>query len=694
MAIYHCSVRTISRSDNHSAVAAAAYRSGSVLKDERTGQSHNYRNRKGILNAFILLPQNAPAAYADRLTLWNAAESAEKRKNSRVAREVILALPHELSEEQRLALTRDMALFLVSKYGVAVDAAVHAPQEAHGDDPRNHHAHLLFLTRVVQQNGLGEKTRILDDKEQGPAQIELIRQVWETLANAALQEAGLEGLRIDRRTLDDQGIDRIPQEHVGKAGTHADEEEPRKKDEEDEDGETDTGKGKAGTGDSKGQAPSADKKDSSSSSKEKVKTRAQTRLGLNEEIKRLNAQRAAFSPLPLKEQIKELNSLMDRLDGRVQRLKLLSQKTSLPERVLSLVKSVFHAAKSLLVVRTKDEAAQTLRTAERARQSERQRARYGTIYRASVYERMAEMRENIEILQTRKTQYYNYKSFVQMVEQRVKLVQSTLKSPALPIKTEWKATTSAEAAKTKIVIEAKQAREKIPVEYRPTLKQEGLVKSFKTALANSASPVAISNSTKPTTAIIKGQDSKRPDKPFTVATTPLKDNDRSVWHKEAKLQIKSLDQMRSERTPIPIKEPMDSPKVWKVEANDKGKVILERMQADIRERKAEIYKPNDSNFSGRFNHPSKTATDEEVIQKVRMEAKAARDKVPPDMRAEPYSFGDSSTPKQKTGFSNQFKNAGQAELEEKTSKMSSTFNKASKNNSPARGPNPIPSVDL
>jgi hypothetical protein len=106
---------------------------------------------------------------------------------------------------------------------------------------------------VVQQNGLGEKTRILDDKEQGPAQIELIRQVWETLANAALQQAGLEGLWIDCRTLDDQGIDCIPQEHVGKAGTHgedpADDEEPRKKDEEDEDGETDTGKGKAGTGD-------------------------------------------------------------------------------------------------------------------------------------------------------------------------------------------------------------------------------------------------------------------------------------------------------------------------------------------------------------------------------------------------------------------------------------------------------------
>lgn len=292
LAIYHCSVRTFSRSDNHSAVAASAYRSGSVLKDERTGQSHNYRNRTGIVHASVLLPPNAPAAYADRRTLWNAAESAEKRKNARVAREVILALPHELSESQRLVLTRDMALFLVEKYGVAVDMAVHAPLARNGDDPRNHHAHLLFTTRVVKQNGHGEKTRILDDKVQGPVQIELIREVWETLANDALQQAGFHDVRIDRRTLEAQGIDRIPQEHVGKVGTHADnaddEEEPsRRHDEEDEGDETET-KGKAGSGDSKGQTPSAAKKDTSSSKqKPATKEKRFDRFTLNEEIKRL-----------------------------------------------------------------------------------------------------------------------------------------------------------------------------------------------------------------------------------------------------------------------------------------------------------------------------------------------------------------------------------------------------------------------
>lgn len=414
-----------------------------------------------------------------------------------------------------------------------------------------------------------------------------------------------------------------------------------------------------------------------------------TRLGLNEEIKKLNAQRAAFSPVPLKDQIKELDRLMDRLDGRTQRLKLLSEKTSLPVRVLSLVSSLFNAAKSLLVVRTKDEAQRTFSDAEREAKAERQRARYGRTYRAHISERMAEMRESLELLQARKTQYYNYKSFVELVEKRVDFVSSSLKSPALPVKTEWKATTSPQAIKTKSVTEAIQKREKIPIEFKPTLKSEPLTKNFKSALANSASPLAITNSTKPTKQILKGEDSKRFDKSFTAATTaPLKDNAaRAVWHKEVTVHIKSLDSIRTTRTPIIIQEPMDSPKVWKVEANERGKVILERMQADIRERKAEMPKSNPDGFSGRFNNPSKNATDEEAIQKVRTEAKTSRAKVPPDMRAEPYGDEGSKTAAPESGFSKGFKTAGQATAEENKPKMSSAFNTASKASEASEEPN-------
>lgn len=350
-----------------------------------------------------------------------------------------------------------------------------------------------------------------------------------------------------------------------------------------------------------------------------IRPKNQTRLGLNEEIKRLNAQRAAFSPVPLKEQIKELDRLMSRLDGRVQRLKLLSEKTSLPERILKLVTSLFHTAKSLLVVRTQDEAARTLRAAERDTKAERQKARYGKTYRASVHERMGEMRENMGILQTKKTQYHNYKSFVDMVERHVEVVRPSLKIPALPVRTEWKETTSTAELKAKIVLEAAIKREKVPIEHKPTIKHEPLTKNFKAALTSSPSTLSIGNPAMPIKEVLKGDGPKRPEKPFTAAATAhATDNaDRSVWHKEVTVKIKSLDQIRAERAPIILTEPMDSPKVWKVEASEQSRIILQRMQADIGERKAALHVPNASGFSGSFNNPTKIVTETEAIQKVR-----------------------------------------------------------------------------
>lgn len=214
VAIYHCSVRTMSRTDGRSAVAAAAYRSGTLLIDERTGTTHDYRRRSGVADSFILLPDNVPDDLTNRAALWNGAEAAEKRKNSRVAREIIIALPHELAETDRAALTMALAAWLRDRFGVAVDMAIHEPAKGDGHDPRNHHAHLLFTTREMGSDGFGKKTRCLDDKTQGPQEIEAIRYAWECLANAALAKAGYDE-RIDRRTLQAQGIDRVPQMHIG-----------------------------------------------------------------------------------------------------------------------------------------------------------------------------------------------------------------------------------------------------------------------------------------------------------------------------------------------------------------------------------------------------------------------------------------------------------------------------------------------
>jgi hypothetical protein len=209
---YHCSVKPISRSAGRSAVAAAAYRIGESLHDERTDITHDYTRRKGVEESFIIAPANAPDWTNDPERLWNAAEAAENRCNSRTAREAELALPHEVGMKGREQITRDFAEHLADRYGVAVMVALHEPSK-HGDD-RNYHAHILFTTRRMNGDGLGEKTRELDDKKTGVAEILHIREYAADLINDALEKTG-SGERVDHRSFKDRGIDQEPTEHLG-----------------------------------------------------------------------------------------------------------------------------------------------------------------------------------------------------------------------------------------------------------------------------------------------------------------------------------------------------------------------------------------------------------------------------------------------------------------------------------------------
>ncbi len=153
----------------------------------------------------------------DRANLWNAAEDAESRKNARVAREYLVALPVELSPEQRLGLVRDFSQELSDRYRFAVDLSIHAPRDFPGSDPRNYHAHLLATTREVSTTGLAGKTTLeLNDSNRGtlglePAINELlyVRERWATVTNEALHNAHV-AARVDHRTLEAQGIDREP----------------------------------------------------------------------------------------------------------------------------------------------------------------------------------------------------------------------------------------------------------------------------------------------------------------------------------------------------------------------------------------------------------------------------------------------------------------------------------------------------
>lgn len=169
MAIYHLSVKSISRSAGRSVVAAAAYRAGQELTDERQGLTHDYTRKQGVEDAFIVAPDGADWAQ-DRNALWNAAEAAEKRKDAKTGREYELALPAELDAGARKELARDFARELVERYGVVADVAIHEPGRA--GDNRNHHAHILTTTRTAGADGLGAKTRVLDVASTASAEIE------------------------------------------------------------------------------------------------------------------------------------------------------------------------------------------------------------------------------------------------------------------------------------------------------------------------------------------------------------------------------------------------------------------------------------------------------------------------------------------------------------------------------------------
>jgi MobA/MobL family len=209
MASYHLSVKTVKRSAGRSATAAAAYRSGESIACEREGRVHDYTAKRGIAETFILTPEDAPTWAQDRAALWNAAEERETRRNSVTAREWELALPAEISDEDRSLIVRDFAQALVDRYGVAADVAIHAPHRE--GDQRNHHAHILTTTRMMTAEGLTDKTRVLDAAKTGGVEIEQMRGVWAEMQNQALERAGrAQGLeasdiaRVDHRSLEAQ----------------------------------------------------------------------------------------------------------------------------------------------------------------------------------------------------------------------------------------------------------------------------------------------------------------------------------------------------------------------------------------------------------------------------------------------------------------------------------------------------------
>lgn len=226
MAIYHMRVKTLSRSKGNSSVAAAAYRAALLLFDDKTGIKHDYRVRSGVVETQFVLPEGAALWGRIPQQLWNAAEAAERRKDAAVAREFEVALPHELNELQRSALVRELTERLVTRYGFAAQACIHAPTAPGG---LNHHVHILATTRRMGPDGLTEKTRELDGRPGCTEQVMWVRAMVCDVINRHLTMARVDA-RVDHRTLSAQAeeawgngdagkaieLTREPTKHIGK----------------------------------------------------------------------------------------------------------------------------------------------------------------------------------------------------------------------------------------------------------------------------------------------------------------------------------------------------------------------------------------------------------------------------------------------------------------------------------------------
>ena len=234
----HFNISITQRSRGQSAVAGAAYQSGDRLFSEYDQKYKDYSRKSGVIYTEIMLPSNAPPEFADRETLWNAAEEIEKQWNSQLARRLVLALPREVPAEQYPQMVKDYCTeFFVSK-GMCCDFAIHDP------DPPGHnpHCHIMLTMRALGENGkwLPKSRKVYDLDENGErirlpsgnwkchkestvdwneqTYCEQWRHGWEVIQNRYLEMAE-RSERVDLRSYERQGLDIVPTVHMGPAVT-------------------------------------------------------------------------------------------------------------------------------------------------------------------------------------------------------------------------------------------------------------------------------------------------------------------------------------------------------------------------------------------------------------------------------------------------------------------------------------------
>lgn len=220
MALYLLSIKPISRTQNRSSVEAAAYRSGEKLYNEREDITYDFTRKKGVVHTEILLPENAPPEFSNRQALWNAVEHAEKRRDSRTAREIVLALPRELTLETSKALVRKFVSVCFIPLGICGDISIHAglnKNKNHNETerkkilPHNPHAHIMLTDRPVRNEGFCDKKNPDWNSKQ---YLNQWRECWANFQNETFIRKGLE-VRVSHESYKKRGIEHEPTKHLG-----------------------------------------------------------------------------------------------------------------------------------------------------------------------------------------------------------------------------------------------------------------------------------------------------------------------------------------------------------------------------------------------------------------------------------------------------------------------------------------------
>ena len=227
----HAHADQIGRSSGRSSVAAAAYRSGELLYDERTGLTHDYTKKGGVEYSRVYTPYNAPEDLRDREKLWNAVEKKENRKNSTTAHELEISFPHEFNAMQRREAGDSISRELMKRYNCAVDIALHHPNRE--GDQRNFHAHVLFTTRSFDEStkdgwsknkfrDLASDKITVDGKAttRGKEEVKYLRKFTADEMNRIAQRDKLE-VKTEHLSYKERGIEKEPTKKMGFAATQA-----------------------------------------------------------------------------------------------------------------------------------------------------------------------------------------------------------------------------------------------------------------------------------------------------------------------------------------------------------------------------------------------------------------------------------------------------------------------------------------